>query len=94
MKLRYTPRAAAELNEVLAYIEDRSPPGACHVQARIQAIINLLLQHPHAGQLTSNGRLRRMVTSPYPYLIFYEVTQDHIVVHGVRHAARRPSTSE
>ena len=94
MKLRYTLRAAAELNEVLAYIEDRSAPGARHVRARIQAIINLLLRHPHAGQLTSNGRLRRMVVSPYPYLIFYEVTEDHIVIHGVRHAARRPSTLE
>jgi toxin ParE1/3/4 len=94
VKLRYTLRAAAELNEVLAYIEERSPRGARHVQARIQTIINLLLQHPHAGQLTSNGRLRRMVVSPYPYLIFYEVTQDEIVIHGVRHGARRPSTSE
>jgi plasmid stabilization system protein ParE len=92
VKLRYTRRTAAELVEVLAYIEERSPLGAYHVQARIQAILDLLLQHPHAGQLTSNGRLRRMVTAPYPYLIFYEVTEDHIVIHGVRHAARRPST--
>jgi plasmid stabilization system protein ParE len=94
VKLRYTRRAAAELEEVLAYIEERSPLGARHVRARIQAIIDLLLQHPHAGQLTSNGRLRRMVASPYPYLIFYEVTQDHIVIHGLRHAARRSSTLE
>lgn len=91
MKLRYTRRAAAELEEVLAYIEERSPLGARRVQARIQAITNLLLEHPKAGQLTSNGRLRRMVASPYPYLIFYELTEDQIVVHGVRHAARRPS---
>jgi toxin ParE1/3/4 len=94
VKLRYTRRAAAELDEVLAYIADRSPLGARHVQARIQTIINLLLQHPHAGRITSNGRLRRMVVSPYPYLIFYEVTEDLIVIHGVRHAARRPSTLE
>lgn len=91
MKLRYTLRAAVELNEVLAYIEDRSPLGARYVQARIQAVINLLLRHPHAGQPTSNGRLRRMVAAPYPYLIFYEATEDEIVIHGVRHAARRPS---
>jgi plasmid stabilization system protein ParE len=91
VKLRYTRRAAAELEEVLAYIEERSPRGARRVQARVQAITNLLLEHPKAGQVTSNSRLRRMVASPYPYLIFYEVTEDHIVVHGVRHAARRPS---
>ena len=37
-------------------------------QARIQAIIDLLLQHPHAGQRTSKGHLRRVVVHPYPYL--------------------------
>jgi len=94
VKLRYTLRGAAELDQVLNYIEDRSPQGALHVQARIQAIINLLLQHPHAGRLTSRVRLRRMIVSPYPYLIFYEATEDEIVIHGVRHAARRRSRSE
>ena len=38
MKLRYTLRGAAELDKVLVYIEERSPQGTSHVQARIQAI--------------------------------------------------------
>jgi toxin ParE1/3/4 len=33
-----------------------------------------------------------MIVSPYPYLIFYQATEDEIVVHGVRHSARRPSS--
>jgi plasmid stabilization system protein ParE len=92
VKLRYTLRAAAELDEVLTYIGERSPQGARRVQTRIQVIIDLLLRHPHAGQLTSKGRLRRMVASPYPYLIFYQATEDEIVIHGVRQSARRPSS--
>jgi plasmid stabilization system protein ParE len=32
-----------------------------------------------------------MTTSPYPYLIFYEVTHEEIVIHAVRHGARDPS---
>ncbi len=92
MKLRYTLRGADELDQVLAYIEAQSPQGARRVQTRIQVIINLILQHPHAGQLTSKGRLRRMIASPYPYLIFYQATADEIVIHGVRHSARHPSS--
>jgi toxin ParE1/3/4 len=91
--LRYTRRAAAELEEILAYSEERSPLGAFHVQARIQAMTDLLVRHPGAGQRTSKGRLRRVVVSPYPYLIFYEVMQGDIVIHGVRHAARRLTMS-
>ena len=77
---------------MLAYIEARSPRGARRVQRRIQVVINLLLQHPHAGRLTSKRRLRRIIASPYPYLIFYQATENEIVIHGVRHGARRPSS--
>ena len=94
MKLRYTLRGAAELDQVLSYIEAQSPKGARHVQTRIKAIIELLLQYPRAGRLTSKAGLRRMVVSPYPFLIFYQTTEDEIVIHGVRHTARRPSIPE
>ena len=92
MNLRYTLRAAAELDDVLTYIAERSPHGARRVQMRIQEIVNLLLQHPNAGIVTSKRRLCRMVAHPYPYLIFYQVTDHEIVIHGVRHGARKPSS--
>jgi plasmid stabilization system protein ParE len=66
LKLRYTPDALADLRKVLAYIEKQSPQGAPKVQARIQQIIKLTLNHPRAG----GKRLRRLVARPYPYLIF------------------------
>ncbi len=31
-----------------------------------------------------------MIATPYPYLIFYEAADDEIIIHGIRHAARRP----
>jgi toxin ParE1/3/4 len=92
VKLRYTLRAAQELEQVLSYIDDRSPEGARRVKARIQAVIDLIASHPQSGQLTSARRLRRVVVHPYPYLIFYAGTDDEVVIHGVRHAARRPSS--
>jgi toxin ParE1/3/4 len=90
LNLRYTPKALAELADILAYIAERSPQGARSVQARIQAIADLLVQHPHSGQLTSESGLRRIATPPYPYLVFYEVTAEEVVIIGVRHAAREP----
>jgi len=92
VKLRYTLRAAQELEQVLSYIDDRSPEGARRVKARIQGVIDLIASHPQSGQLTSARRLRRIVVHPYPYLIFYAATNDEVVIHGVRHAARRPSS--
>lgn len=92
MKLRYTPEAAHELEQVLADIAEHSPQGAHRVQARVQTIINFLVEHPRSGQRTSLHPMRRIVVTPYPYLIFYEPAEDEIVVIGIRHAARDPST--
>jgi plasmid stabilization system protein ParE len=55
-------------------------------------MIDLLAEHPFSGQITSEQRLRRLVITPYPYLVFYEATEEQVVVIGVRHAARDPST--
>lgn len=94
MRLRYTRRAAKELDQLLSYIDDRSPRGAAEVKARIRAIIDLIALHPMAGRPMPRRSLRRVVVHPFPYLVFYAVSEDEIVIHGVRHAARRPlSTS-
>jgi plasmid stabilization system protein ParE len=76
--------------DILDYIEARSPKGAGSVNRRLQAVIRLVADHPEAGRLTNKGNFRRIVASPYPYVIFYRSDATGIVIHGVRHAARRP----
>ncbi|MFL9500337.1 type II toxin-antitoxin system RelE/ParE family toxin [Rhodopseudomonas palustris] len=91
MKVRFTEPALADLSAVLAYIAEYSPQGAKRVQARIRTAIELLRTHPRVGTRTSDATVRRLVTTPYPYLIFYEVGTEEIVIHAVRHAARDPT---
>ena len=91
MKLRYTRPALADLTSILDYITANSPEASRRVHARIQTVIDLTLRHPHIGSPTSDPSIRRLATSPYPYLVFYEATEKEIVVHAVRHAARNPS---
>jgi plasmid stabilization system protein ParE len=64
VNIRYTVRAAAELEAALAYIAEHSPDGARRVMTRLQAVVELLAQHPHAGRLTTKGNLRRIVAYP------------------------------
>ncbi|MBR1122639.1 type II toxin-antitoxin system RelE/ParE family toxin [Bradyrhizobium lablabi] len=90
MKLRYTLPALADLNSLLDYIAAASPQGAQRVQRRIQHVAGLLLSHPYIGARTDDPTIRRLTTAPYPFLIFYEVAEDEIVIHAIRHAARDP----
>lgn len=91
MRLRYTLPALADLASILDYIADRSPQGAARIHRRIRTITDLLLRYPLAGAATDDPSIRRMTTTPYPYLIFYEATDVEIIVHAVRHGAREPS---
>lgn len=92
MKLRYTPPALADLDAILEYLDGKSPRGAAKVKSRIQTVINLLLQHPLIGTRTDDPVMRRIATPPYPYLVFYEPTDDELIIHAIRHSARDPSS--
>jgi toxin ParE1/3/4 len=93
VRLRYTGPALADLNSILDYITEQSPRTAIRVQARIRAIIELVRNHPAISERTSDPDIRRMPVTPYRYLVFYEVGDDEIIVHAVRHGARDRSDS-
>ena len=90
MKLRYTRPALADLNSILDYIAEQSPRSAKGVQARVKAVAELLLVYPAVGARTDDPVIRRMPVTPYPYLVFYEVRDDEVIVHAIRHGARNP----
>jgi toxin ParE1/3/4 len=89
VKVRYTRRALRQMTEVLEYIEARSPNRAENVKRRLQGIIDLLADHPNSGRIVNRGGLRRFMVIPYHYVIFYRADATGIVIHGVRHGARR-----
>lgn len=68
----------------------RSPQGARRLRARIETITELLQGHPLAGRETSNPLVRRIVVTPYPYLIDYRLTASEVIILRFRHAARAP----
>ncbi len=88
VKLRYTLLSLANVDAILDYIAAHSAQGARRVQARIQAIIELLLLHPGVGTRTDDPTIRRMTALPYRYLIS---TDTEIIIHAVRHASRDPA---
>lgn len=92
MRVRFTPAAFRDLEQIFAYIDERSPQGAAHVKARIKEMIDVIARNPEIGVLAGSRGLRRTVAQPFPYLIFYRGGAAEIVIHGVRHGARSPSS--
>ena len=90
MKVRFSSTALRQIDEALSFIAQRSPRAASRLSERIQSITALVQEHPEAAQVTSRQKVRRAVLSPFPYALFYRVTQNDIVVLRLRHVARRP----
>jgi addiction module RelE/StbE family toxin len=87
MKLWYERGALADLAEIFAYIAADNREAAARLVARIESVATQIAANPLIGKQTRNPRFRRI--SIGNYLIVYEVGSDDVVIHYVRHDARR-----
>jgi plasmid stabilization system protein ParE len=95
VKLRYSARATRDLAEIADYLGARSPKGARSVERRIHKVIDLIATFPGAGRsLDQRPAVRVIPLGRYPYLVFYTLRDDEIVVLHVRHGAREPVDPE
>jgi toxin ParE1/3/4 len=87
MKLRYERGALADLDEIFAYIARDNQEAAARLVARIEQAAMRIAETPHIGAATRKSRFRRVLIGNY--LIACEVGRDEVVIHYVRHGARR-----
>ena len=87
MKLRYERGALADLDEIFAYIAGDNREAAGRLVARIEHEAARIAASPHIGGATRKSGFRRLPVGNY--LIVYEVGDDEVVIHYVRHGARR-----
>jgi plasmid stabilization system protein ParE len=90
MKVRLDPRAVGDLDEIRAYLVERSPGGAERVRQHIAETLERIGDFPFLGRETNEPGVRVLSLTRYPYLIFYAVLSDTVAVLHVRHGAREP----
>jgi toxin ParE1/3/4 len=90
VKVRFSPRAAADIDDIIRYIEERSPAGARSVAQGIHTAVQFIGERPEAAERTDNPQVRVKLVRRYPYRIFYTIADDAIIILHVRHTSRRP----
>jgi len=88
VRLRYAPRARADIAEIYEYIAQHSPRAATAVSAQIRATGRLLAEYPDLGRATDISDVRVFPTARYPYLVYHSVRGEDLVIVHVRHARR------
>src|ERR1700732_2659634 len=87
MKLRYERGALSDLNEIFAYIAADNRKAAGRLVTRIEHAAARIAATPHIGGATRKpGFLRFPVRK---YLIVYGIAKEEVIIHYVRHGARR-----
>lgn len=89
MKVRFTARAAADLDRILEYIGARSRIGASNVREAFERTLDVVARFPEAGRLAGEQETRVVRVRRYPYLVYWSVEAGEAWVVHIRHAARQ-----
>jgi plasmid stabilization system protein ParE len=90
MRVRYTPRAFADREDIFAYLDQRNPRAAREVKAFIKQRIMSLGENPKLSRLIKELGMHAHWLGRYPYIIYYRVVGDEVRIIHIRHAARQP----
>jgi len=89
VNLRVEPAAAVDVARAIHWYELQSPGLGPEFLRSIDACFERIQRAPEAGILTIES-VRRTAVRRFPFLVFYLVESEGIVVLAVIHAARDP----
>jgi addiction module RelE/StbE family toxin len=89
--IRYSPRAARDLEAIYSYLVEKSPKGAVNVLTAIYAAVEFIQRHQDATKSTSIPGIRAMIVRRYRFKIFYRAVASEGVIEIVHvgHTSRR-----
>ena len=88
MRIRWTPAAAADLEQIGDYLKDRHPQHRQPTVRKLYEAIRSLKEWPHGGRLGREDGTRELLFPPLPYIAVYRVKEQSIEVLRIYHAAQ------
>jgi plasmid stabilization system protein ParE len=90
MKVRYTLRARADLDEIYVYLRERAPASAETIKSVIERRISWLTDFPLMAPTTDEPGIHELTLVRHPYKIYYEVQGNEVWIVHIRHTSSRP----
>ena len=89
MKLRWTPRAVADLEEISDYLVVAAPQAWEQLLQRLEHLTDLLLDFPLMGKAGLVKDTREFVLVGTPYILVFQLKNDAVVIVSVRDGRMR-----
>jgi plasmid stabilization system protein ParE len=91
MKVSLTKGATRQLQAIFAYTADENPIVAARIVERVVELRTLLGENPYVGRKLPHRRLRWFPLTPFPYLVYYEISGQTVRIVRIWHMRRRRS---
>jgi toxin ParE1/3/4 len=90
VSLRFTPEALQGLEDIDAWLSDRSPQGLRNVLDALKQTFLLIERNPGVGKPARRERVRTFVEPRYRYLVPYYLKGEDVWILRVYHSRRSP----
>ena len=90
MRVQYTLRAHADLEEIYQYLAQRRPAAASFTISTIERQIGWLTNFPYMAPATDEVGVHELTLARCPYKIYYEGAGEEVRVLHIRHTRRKP----
>ena len=93
MRLVYSKRAIADLDQIAAYYTAHATPTIAEsIGRQLSGVIARIERHPEgAPRVTQRSQVRVATVVRYPFRIFYRASNETIDILHIRHTSRRPA---
>jgi toxin ParE1/3/4 len=93
IKIKYTPAAVDDIDEIFSYISQDNVSAAENMLDKLNFCISGLADFPNKGSVLSDDEYS-LIQRGYrfivvnPYLVFYRIMNDTIIIHRILHGRR------
>lgn len=94
MRLRLTPQAIEDLDNIRSYLLPRSAGGAERVRLAIEATVDLLALFPRIAHDTDIKDVRVIPVTGYAYFVYHKFTDKEVAIIHIRHSSREMPTAD
>jgi toxin ParE1/3/4 len=88
MRIRWTPAAAADLQQISDYLKDHHPRYRQPTMRKLYDAIRTLKEWPQSGRIGREAGTRELVFSPLPYICVYRVMEQNVEILRIYHTAQ------
>jgi addiction module RelE/StbE family toxin len=88
MRIRWTPAAAADLEQIKDYLTEHMSEHTEATVLRLYASIRSLKGMPNRGRSGRETGTRELVLTPLPYIVVYRINGDAVEILHLHHGAQ------